>query len=637
MTISSGDKALDSYLAAIVESSDDAIIGKTLDGVITSWNGAAVRLFGYTPDEAIGRHISMIIPKDRQDEEFIIIGKVKSGQRLEHFETVRQSRDGRLIDISLTVSPIRNSEGDVVGVSKIARDISTAKQADRLRASLAAIVDASDDAIVSKTLDGVITSWNPSAERIFGYTADEAIGQYIGLILPPDRIDEEHAILGKIKSGQKVDHFETVRRTKCGDAVEISLTVSPLFDSAGRILGATKVARDITEQKNNDRALRDSNRRKDEFLANMSHELRTPLNAVIGLSHILSLSENLNPKERRCVSMLGQSGENLLSLINNLLDFSKLESDSLHLEAIEFNPAELVENAVIQVQLKAQEKHLPIRVSYDRNLKDRYIGDPLRVQQVITNLLSNAVKFTETGQIEVALRIKDERPNETVLGLDVTDSGIGIPDDKAGIIFDKFVQGDASTTRRYGGSGLGLSICQSIVRAMNGTISVVSRPGFGSTFTVELTLKNAAQQTLLAPQSQGAERPHHNVLVVEDYAPNTMVATTLLEHLGYTYDIAENGMEALRKAERGSFDLILMDIQMPGMDGFESTQLIRDYEDEQNLKPTPIIAMTAHVLDRDKALCLQAGMNDFIPKPFDPVSLRALLARYLNAEATVKA
>ena len=623
---------LDGYLAAIVESSDDAIIGKTLDGIITSWNTAAVRLFGWTPEEAIGKHIMLIIPKDREDEEFLIIGKVKAGQRLEHFETVRQTKAGDLIDLSLTVSPIKNAAGEIVGVSKIARDIGIAKQAERLSASLAAIVESSDDAIVSKTLEGVITSWNAAAERIFGYRPEEAIGQHISLIIPPDKLDEEYSILGQVKSGKKVDHFETIRRAKNGDLLQISLTVSPIRDGSGRIMGASKVARNITDQKRIELQLRESNRRKDEFLANMSHELRTPMNAVIGLAHILSLSENLNPKEQQCVSMLRQSGDNLLSLINNLLDFSKLESDDLELEAVEFSPAEVVEKTVIMMDVKAREKNLPLKVAYDHDLRDRYVGDPLRLQQILTNLIANAIKFTESGQVEINVRVKKERAADSVLLFDVTDTGIGIAEEKTAVIFDKFMQADASMTRKYGGSGLGLSICRAIAKAMKGSISVVSRPGIGSTFTVEITLKNVAKPVQLAGKHDTPEKVHRNVLVVEDYEPNTLVATSMLDHLGYSYDVAQNGLEALRKAERGTFDAILMDVQMPGMDGFESTRLIRAFEKEQKLEATPIIAMTAHVLDRDKSLCIQAGMDDFIPKPFDPAHLKNLLARHIGGK-----
>ncbi|ESQ73647.1 PAS domain-containing hybrid sensor histidine kinase/response regulator [Asticcacaulis sp. AC402] len=501
-----------------------------------------------------------------------------------------------------------------------------------LSSYLAAIVESSDDAIIGKTLDGVITSWNPAARRIFGYTPEEAIGQQIGLIIPPNRIDEQYAILGKIKASEKVEQFETLRRAKNGDLIELSVTVSPLQDRHGRVMGATKVARPITETKRIEGALRESSRRKDEFLANMSHELRTPINAVIGLAHILGMSGNLNSKEQQCVSMLKQSGDNLLSLINNLLDFSRLEADALELDVVAFDAADVVETSAMLMRVKAQDKGLPIKVTYDRNLKDRYLGDPARLQQILTNLLANAVKFTDEGQIDIAVRIKTERLNDTVLAFDVTDTGIGIAEDKAGLIVDNFTQADVSMTRKYGGAGLGLSICRALARAMEGAISVVSRPGIGSTFTVELTFKNPARQSLLTQRSEVLEREHRNVLVVEDYEPNTLVATTMIEHLGYSFDVAQNGIEALRKAERGTFDVILMDIQMPGMDGFESTRLIRDHEAEQHKSPTPIVAMTAHVLDKDKNLCIAAGMNGFIPKPFDPGLLRDILLRYAGRE-----
>jgi PAS domain S-box-containing protein len=241
--------AVHQWLAAIVDSSDDAIVSKTLDGVITSWNRGAERLFGYTAAEAIGRHILLIIPEDRRAEEEDVLARLRRGERIDHFETVRQTKDGRRIPISLTVSPVRAADGRIVGASKVARDISEKQQADALRAWLAAVVDSSDDAIVSKTLEGVITSWNRGAERVFGYTAAEAIGQHIFLIIPEDRREEEEEVLARLRRGERIDHFETVRRAKDGRLIPISLTVSPVRDADGRIIGASKVARDISERK----------------------------------------------------------------------------------------------------------------------------------------------------------------------------------------------------------------------------------------------------------------------------------------------------------------------------------------------------------------------------------------------------
>jgi PAS domain S-box-containing protein len=244
---SSNDQA-SSLLAAIVDSSDDVIVSKTLDGIITSWNKTAERVFGYSAREAIGSHITLIIPKDRLAEEDTIIARVKRGERINHFDTVRQRKDGTLIDISVTISPVRDSSGRIVGASKVAREITDRKRAERSIALLAAIVDSSDDAIVSKTLDGIITSWNKTAERMFGYLPEEAIGKHITLIIPRERWDEETNIIERVRHGERIDHFQTVRRRKDGSLVDVSLTISPVKDFAGNIIGASKVARDITPQ-----------------------------------------------------------------------------------------------------------------------------------------------------------------------------------------------------------------------------------------------------------------------------------------------------------------------------------------------------------------------------------------------------
>ena len=248
-------------LGAIVESSDDAIVSKKLDGVITSWNAAATRIFGFTAEEAIGRSITIIIPPDLQGEEATILSRLRRGERIEHYETVRVTKAGRKLNVSLTISPLRDSKGHIIGASKVARDITDRKQGEQSRNLLAAIVDSSDDAIVSKSLDGIITSWNTSAERIFGYTAEEAVGQHITLIIPPERHAEESDILDRLRRGERIEHFHTIRRRKDGTLLDVSLTISPVRDSSGRIIGASKVARDVTEQKRIERELLESEQR----------------------------------------------------------------------------------------------------------------------------------------------------------------------------------------------------------------------------------------------------------------------------------------------------------------------------------------------------------------------------------------
>jgi len=286
-------------LAAIVDSSDNVIISKNLDGIITSWNTTAQRVFGYSAKEAIGAHITLIIPKDRLPEEDGIISRVKRGERIEHFDTVRQRKDGTLIDISLTISPVRDSSGRIVGASKVAREITDRKRAERSTALLAAIVDSSDDAIVSKTLDGIITSWNKSAQQMFGYLPEEAVGKHITLIIPRDRWDEEAGIIDRLRRGERVDHFQTVRRRKDGSLVDVSLTISPVKDSSGNIVGASKVARDISAAVRAAEALRCSEEELRRLSQSLDHQVRSRTGELQELSWQLMRTRD---EERRYVA-----------------------------------------------------------------------------------------------------------------------------------------------------------------------------------------------------------------------------------------------------------------------------------------------------------------------------------------------
>ena len=256
-------------LSAIVDSSDDAIISKDLNGIITSWNRSAQRLFGYTAEEVIGKSVTILIPADRLDEEPMILGRLQRGDRVDHFETVRRRKDGTLVDISLTISPVRDRNGEIIGASKIARDVTESRRGERARTLLSAIVDSSDDAIISKDLNGIITTWNQSAQRLFGYTAEEAVGRPVTMLMPPERIDEEPGILARIRKGERVDHFETIRRRKDGTLLDISLTISPVKDAQGTIIGASKIARDITSQKRIQAALAESEARFRELANSM--------------------------------------------------------------------------------------------------------------------------------------------------------------------------------------------------------------------------------------------------------------------------------------------------------------------------------------------------------------------------------
>jgi PAS domain S-box-containing protein len=468
-------------LAAIVASSDDAIISKDLTGIVTSWNAAAERMFGYTATEAVGRSITLIIPEERLGEEDFVLSRVRAGLGIEHFETVRRRKDGTLIDVSITVSPIRAADGTIIGVSKSARDISALKRMEREAFRLAAIVESSDDAIVSKDLDGIIQTWNPAAQRMFGYTPEEAIGRPITLIIPEDRLSEETTVLSRIRAGQSVEHFETVRRRKDGKLLEISLTVSPIRNASGRVIGASKIARDITESQRLRRTAEEASRAKDEFLAVLSHELRTPLNTVVGYARMLQREDMIVTPEMRtkAVEALARNAGTLIKLVSDVLDTSRIVTGKLRLDHAAFDLGEIVREALDTQRHAVQAKRLHLHTHIEDNI--RMIGDSDRLRQVVWNLASNATKFTPPeGRINV-----DLRRNGSSIRLEVRDTGMGIAQEHLPLIFQRFWQAEAGISREFGGLGLGLALARYLVELHGGSIHAESAgPGKGTSFVV---------------------------------------------------------------------------------------------------------------------------------------------------------
>jgi PAS domain S-box-containing protein len=394
---------------------------------------------------------------------------------------------------------------------------------------------------------------------------------------------------------------------------------------------------DITEKKNMETELREAldkaegaNMAKSEFLANMSHEIRTPLNAIVGIINILRVRDYSKERQALYMHTLDDSAKALLELINDILDFAKIESRMLDLEIKPFNLYEVAQESLHIVEVKAEEKKLRLAFDYPKGMHKTFLGDGLRIRQILLNLLNNAIKFTETGSVTLKVEMEPRG-----VRISIVDTGIGIPPDKQECIFNKFTQEDASTTRKYGGTGLGLSICRELVWLMDGNIEIESQPGKGSVFTLHLPLEPVANVSIednsQKPSDISEQESDHRdikILLVEDYKANILVATHLLEAFGYDYEVARNSYEALLKLKQGDFSLILMDIQMEGRDGMETTRIIRELEKKQGSPRIPIIAMTAYALTGDKEKFLRAGMDGYISKPVNAEELEKILTHF---------
>ncbi len=511
---------------------------------------------------------------------------------------------------------------------------------------LAAIIQSADDAIISKNLESIVTIWNPGAERIFGYTAKEMIGQSIRRIIPAELMSEEDDIIARIRRGERVDHFETRRLRKDGRALDVSLTISPIHDDDGQIIGASKIARDISGKKISEQRLTEAledarkarqqaevaNRMKDEFLATVSHELRTPLTAIVGWIRMLR-SGNLSPERaEQALEVIDRNTRSQAQLIEDLLDISRITMGKLRLDVRPVQPATVIHAAVESLTLAADARRVRIQTVLD-SAAGPISGDFERLQQVVWNLLSNAIKFTpKGGRVQVVL----ERVNSHI-EIRVADNGKGIKPEFLGFVFDRFSQVEAPTTRSHGGLGMGLAIAKAIVELHGGSIAVYSEgEGKGTTFTVSIPVMPVSREPVhlervhpkawteisvdCPPEISGLK-----VLVVDDDSDTCDMIRAVLEQCGgivLTAPDADGALDAFRTWKPA---VLLSDIGLPDVDGYELVRRIREDERSSGSK-TPAVALTAFARIEDRVKALAAGYQMHIAKPVEPGELLTIVA-----------
>jgi PAS domain S-box-containing protein len=636
-------KILSKYSLSLIEASLDPLVTINVEGKITDMNEATVNITGVERDTMIGTDFFSYFTEPQKARE--VYQEVFAKGSVADSPLILRNKNGKLTDVLFNGSVYKDDSGNVLGVVIVARDATVQKLASQYARSL---IEASLDPLFTINPAGKITDMNNASVKVTGVAREQLIGtDFFDYFTEPAKAREVYQQV--FAKGFVADYPLTIMDGKLTDVL---FNGSVYKDGQGNVQGVVVVARDITDQKRIEREFTEAKvfaelateiaeeakikaesatliaenavKAKQQFLSNMSHEIRTPMNAIIGFTKVV-LKTDLSAKQREYLIAIKMSGDALIVLINDILDLAKVDAGKMTFEQIPFKMASSLSAMLHLFETKIQEKNLELVKEYDDKIPTTLLGDPVRLHQIILNLISNAVKFTTKGKITVSVRLIKEDDEYATIEFAITDSGIGIAESKIEKIFENFQQASSGTSRLYGGTGLGLSIVKQLVEPQGGSIDVKSKIGEGSTFSFILKFKKTNQETELETGivELDTEIKNIKILVVEDIALNQLLMKTLLDDFGFERDIAGNGKIAIEKLEKKSYDIILMDLQMPEMNGFEATEYIRN---KMNSK-IPIIALTADVTTVDLAKCKAVGMNDYIAKPVDE---RLLYSKIIN-------
>jgi two-component system CheB/CheR fusion protein len=634
------------YARSLIEASLDPLVTINAAGKITDVNEASIKVTGISRKKLIGTDFLSYFTEPKKAQRGY--QQVFEKGFVSNYPLTIKHKNGKLTHVLYNASLYKDKKGIVIGVFAAARDVTEQKRMEEdLEKSLKEISDyqyALDEFSIVAITDqkGIIKHANDNFCKISKYKHEELIGQDHRIINSGYHTKEFIGNMWKTIANGKIWRGELKNKAKDGTIYWVATTIVPFLDEDGKPYQYVAVRTDITDQKriatelteakvfaelsleiaeekkrkaeNATRIAEDAMNAKQQFLSTMSHEIRTPMNAIIGFTKVV-LKTELSAKQTEYLSAIKTSGDALIVLINDILDLAKVDSGKMTFEQTPFKMASSISAMLHLFETKIQEKNLQLVKEYDPKIPEVLIGDPVRLHQIILNLVSNAVKFTATGKITVTVRLLNEDEENANIEFIVSDTGIGIVENEISTIFENFQQASSSTSRLYGGTGLGLAIVKQLVERQNGSIHVKSKINEGSTFSFKLCFLKAKVQAEIESEvvELDTEIKNIKVLVVEDIALNQLLMKTLLDDFGFERDFANNGKIAIEKLQRKSYDIILMDLQMPEMNGFEATEYIRN---TMNSK-IPIVALTADVTTVDLAKCKAVGMNDYIAKPID--------------------